>query len=120
MNKTAAILATLLITLPVFSQEEHRDNLTPKYKEDIEIIKLEEQMEVLQEKLSNLKKEKEKKARANYSRKKVALVLSGGGAKGFAHIGVLRELEKNNIKIDCIVGNSIGAVIGALYSVGYS
>ena len=120
MNKTATILAALLITLPVFSQEEHRDNLTPKYKEDIEIIKLEEQMEVLQEKLSNLKREKEKKARADYSRKKVALVLSGGGAKGFAHIGVLRELEKNNIKIDCIVGNSIGAVIGALYSVGYS
>ncbi|MGM0508414.1 MAG: patatin-like phospholipase family protein [Fusobacteriota bacterium] len=53
-------------------------------------------------------------------RKKIGLVLSGGGAKGFAHIGVLKVLEKENINIDYITGTSMGALIGALYSLGYS
>jgi NTE family protein len=52
----------------------------------------------------------------NLHRKKVGLALSGGGAKGFAHIGVLKVLEENNIPIDFISGTSMGAVIGALYS----
>ena len=51
---------------------------------------------------------------------KVGLVLSGGGAKGLAHIGVLKQLEANGIPIDYIVGTSMGAVVGALYSAGYS
>jgi NTE family protein len=51
---------------------------------------------------------------------KIALVLSGGGAKGVAHIGVLKELEKQNIKPDLIVGTSMGSLIGGLYSCGYS
>ncbi|MBA9075964.1 patatin-like phospholipase family protein [Rufibacter quisquiliarum] len=51
---------------------------------------------------------------------KVGLVLSGGGAKGLAHVGVLKVLEKNQIPIDYIVGTSMGAVVGALYSAGYS
>ena len=51
---------------------------------------------------------------------KVGLVLSGGGAKGLAHIGVIRALEENNIPIDYIAGTSIGAVIGSLYAMGYS
>ncbi|HEY9114772.1 MAG TPA: patatin-like phospholipase family protein, partial [Bacteroidales bacterium] len=50
----------------------------------------------------------------------VAVVLSGGGAKAFTHIGVLRALEENNIPIDYIVGNSMGAMVGALYSAGFS
>ena len=54
------------------------------------------------------------------SRKKVALVLSGGGAKGFAHIGVLKVLEKEGIPIDIIVGTSIGSLIGGIYSIGYT
>ena len=53
-------------------------------------------------------------------RKKVALVLSGGGAKGFAHIGVLKVLEKEGIPIDIIVGTSIGSLIGGIYSIGYT
>lgn len=48
------------------------------------------------------------------------LVLSGGGAAGLFHIGVLKALEEKNIKINCIAGNSIGAFIGGLYSAGYS
>lgn len=50
----------------------------------------------------------------------IALVLSGGGAKGFAHIGVLKALEENHIPIDYIVGNSMGALVGGLYASGYS
>jgi NTE family protein len=49
---------------------------------------------------------------------RVALVLSGGGAKGVAHIGLLQALEENDIPIDCIAGTSIGAVVGAWYAVG--
>lgn len=50
----------------------------------------------------------------------VGLVLSGGGAKGLAHIGVIRALEENNIPIDYIVGTSIGAIVGGLYASGLS
>lgn len=48
--------------------------------------------------------------------KKVALVLGGGGARGFAHVGVIRELESAGIPIDMIVGVSVGSLIGALYA----
>ena len=51
---------------------------------------------------------------------KTALVLSGGGAKGLAHIGVIRALEEEGIKIDYISGASMGAIIAALYSMGYT
>lgn len=51
---------------------------------------------------------------------KVGLVLSGGGAKGAAHIGVIKALEENEIPIDYIAGTSIGAIIGSLYAMGYT
>ena len=51
---------------------------------------------------------------------RVGLVLSGGGAKGLAHIGVIKALEENNIPIDYITGTSMGAIIGGLYAAGYS
>jgi NTE family protein len=51
---------------------------------------------------------------------KVGLVLSGGGAKGFAHIGVLKVLEEAGVKIDYIGGTSMGAVVGGLYATGYN
>ncbi|NNF02807.1 MAG: patatin, partial [Bacteroidia bacterium] len=52
--------------------------------------------------------------------KKIGLVLSGGGAKGFAHVGVLRALEEHQIPIDYITGTSIGALIGSMYAMGMS
>ena len=51
---------------------------------------------------------------------KVAVVLSGGGAKGVTHIGVLRALEESGIPIDYIAGTSMGAIIAGLYASGYS
>ena len=53
-------------------------------------------------------------------KKKVGLVLSGGGAKGLAHIGALKVIEEAGIKIDYIGGTSMGAIVGALYASGYS
>ncbi len=54
------------------------------------------------------------------TRPKIGLVLSGGGAKGVAHIGVLKVLEEAEIPIDYISGTSMGAIIGGLYSIGYT
>jgi NTE family protein len=53
-------------------------------------------------------------------RPKIALVLSGGGARGISQIGIIKEFERQGIPIDYIVGTSIGAVVGGLYSVGYT
>ena len=53
-------------------------------------------------------------------RAKVGVVLSGGGAKGMAHIGVLKVLEKAGIPIDIITGTSIGSIVGGLYAIGYN
>ncbi|MFN7220320.1 MAG: patatin-like phospholipase family protein [Burkholderiales bacterium] len=54
------------------------------------------------------------------TRPKIALVLSGGGARGFAHVGVLRELQRLQIPIDFVVGTSMGAVVGGAFAAGRS
>lgn len=54
------------------------------------------------------------------AQEKVGLVLSGGGAKGLAHVGVIKALEENDIPIDYITGTSMGAIVGGLYAIGYS
>lgn len=53
-------------------------------------------------------------------RESVGLVLSGGGAKGIAHVGVIKALEDNDIPIDYVTGTSMGAIVGSLYSCGWS
>lgn len=60
------------------------------------------------------------KKQDSIKRPKIGLVLSGGGAKGFAHIGVLKVLEEAGIKIDYIGGTSMGSIIGGLYASGYN
>ena len=95
----------------------YSENIELKSREDVEIENLESQIKVLEDKIQTIKKLKNDKDRNDL---KVALVLSGGGAKGYAHLGVLRVLEKENIKIDYITGTSIGALVGTLYSIGYS
>ncbi|WJJ97255.1 patatin-like phospholipase family protein [Algibacter luteus] len=56
----------------------------------------------------------------NNTKPKVGLVLSGGGAKGLAHIGVLKVIDSLGVKIDYVAGTSMGSIIGALYASGYS
>ena len=57
---------------------------------------------------------------ANNKDLKVGLVLSGGGAKGLAHIGALKIIEEAGVRVDYIGGTSMGAIIGALYASGYT
>lgn len=57
---------------------------------------------------------------ASFGQQKVGLVLSGGGAAGFAHIGVLKALEERGIPIDYITGTSAGALVGSMYAIGLS
>ena len=59
-------------------------------------------------------------AQDSLRRPKIGLVLSGGGAKGMAHVGVLKVLEANGIKVDYIGGTSMGAVVGGVYAAGYN
>ena len=59
-------------------------------------------------------------AQDSIQKPKIGLVLSGGGAKGLAHIGVLKVIDSLNIKIDYIAGTSMGAIVGGLYASGYS
>ncbi len=56
----------------------------------------------------------------NIKRPKIGLVLSGGGAKGFAHVGVLKVIDKLGIPIDYIAGTSMGSIIGGFYAMGYT
>ncbi len=57
---------------------------------------------------------------ATRKRPRVAVVLSGGGAKGVAHIGALKVIEEAGIPVDCVVGTSMGSIIGGLYAIGYT
>jgi NTE family protein len=63
-------------------------------------------------------KEKSEGNDRNQTRPKIALVLGGGGTRGAAHVGVLKVLEREGIKVDLIVGTSMGAIVGGLYSAG--
>ena len=62
---------------------------------------------------------RERMAQIRQHRPTVALVLSGGGAKGLAHIGVIRYVESLGIPVDMVLGTSMGGLIGGLYALGY-
>ena len=62
---------------------------------------------------------REKMAEIRKHRPTVALVLSGGGAKGAAHVGAIRYIEELGIPVDMVLGTSIGGLVGGLYSLGY-
>ena len=59
-------------------------------------------------------------AQSNAQRKKVAIVLSGGGAKGVAHIGVMKVIERAGIPVDMVTGTSMGSIVGGLYCCGWN
>ena len=87
----------------------------------IEELKLQQMhLELMKEEIEKSNIDLSKKVNFSEQRPKIALVLSGGGAKGAAHIGVLRVLEKYQVPIDIIVGTSVGSIVGGMYSVGYS
>ena len=79
----------------------------------------EQQQEQQQEQRQEQRQEQQPQ-RYGLERKKVGLVLSGGGAKGVAHIGVLKVLEEAGIPIDYIAGTSMGAIVGGMYAIGFS
>ncbi|MGX6590956.1 patatin-like phospholipase family protein [Cetobacterium ceti] len=104
---------------------ETPDNIIYSNKERVTAI--EKQIELLMEKKTILEKLKNELSKYNYNpniptkvRPKIALVLSGGGAKGAAHIGVLKVLEENHVPIDIITGTSAGSIVAAMYAIGYS
>lgn len=84
-----------------------------------ELLKKKADLELMKKRLYESPIDVNKPIPKNY-RPKVALVLSGGGAKGAAHIGVLKALEKYKVPVDYIVGTSVGSIVGAMYSVGYT
>lgn len=87
----------------------------------IEELKLQQMhLELMKEEIEKSNIDLSKKVNFSEQRPKIALVLSGGGAKGAAHIGVLKVLEKYQVPIDIIVGTSVGSIVGGMYSVGYS
>src|SRR6188768_911519 len=59
-------------------------------------------------------------AQQSSTRPKIGVTLSGGGAKGFAHIGILQAIDSAGLKVDYITGTSMGSVVGGLYAAGYS
>lgn len=87
----------------------------------IEELKLQQlHLEMIKEQIEISKTDLTKKEVYPEKRPKIALVLSGGGAKGAAHIGVLKVLEKYQVPVDIIVGTSVGSIVGGMYSIGYS
>ncbi|MGB6129036.1 MAG: patatin-like phospholipase family protein [Psychrilyobacter sp.] len=88
----------------------------------IEISTIDSKIELKRSQIMELEKLKKSimKKKKSGERIKVGLALSGGGSKGFAHIGVIRVLEENNIPIDYISGTSMGGIVAGLYAVGYS
>ncbi|MGL6121051.1 MAG: patatin-like phospholipase family protein [Fusobacteriaceae bacterium] len=123
--KKKLVLSFILISTLLFSQSETRVNSTSEKISAID-AQIEEFMRKKQslEKLKNKFLEKDVPLneinKVSEKRPKVALVLSGGGAKGAAHIGVLKVIEKYNVPIDYILGTSAGSIVAAMYSIGYT
>lgn len=112
MRSKVIVLLFMLIFSTSFSIEikmEEKRNL------ENNILKKEIELKELKKLLAKLQKKKDKEKNP-----KIGLVLSGGGAKGLAHVGVLKVLEEYNIQIDYITGTSFGSIIGALYASGYT
>ncbi|MGL5903202.1 MAG: patatin-like phospholipase family protein, partial [Cetobacterium sp.] len=109
----------LILSLTIFAN--HNPSPTRVNSKEDKIKEIEKQLEELDLKRKNLENLKTVFLKSpKNERPKVGLVLSGGGAKGAAHIGVLKTLEKYNIPIDYVVGTSAGSIIAAMYSVGYT
>ena len=99
--KRATLILAFMISL-LMGWEASASSVTPK-KDSIAI-------EQMRQRMAQIRKE----------RPTVALVLSGGGAKGAAHVGVIKRIEELGIPVDMVLGTSMGGLVGALYSLGYT
>ena len=115
-KRIVVVLFSFLLVFGKSFSEERTGEYEIKSIENIE-----KEIGDLQLKLKKLTELKKKKLeQLQLGRPKIGLALSGGGAKGFAHIGVLKVLEENGIPVDCISGTSMGSIVGGLYAMGYS
>lgn len=120
-NIVVLLLALVLISSNIYASKVNtKDDLMNSL--DKEIILLKERMTRLEEAKKRVQKDKVDLGDPNLKNQnlRIALVLSGGGAKGAAHVGVLKILEKHKIPIDVVIGTSIGSIVGGMYSVGYT
>lgn len=124
MFKKIGIIIFSLLTLRGYAEERTRVQTT---QEKIDTINRQlSELKKKQTELENLKAKFMKesvdltKPLPKRKRPKIGLVLSGGGAKGAAEIGVLKVIEELKIPIDFVVGTSIGSIVGGMYSVGYT
>ena len=116
MRKIKKVVLFLIFCLSAFAVEDSPNRVNTAAEK---IKEIERQMQELDLKRKNLEALKQTFIKnQNVARPKVGLVLSGGGAKGAAHIGVLNTLEKYQIPVDYIVGTSAGSIIAAMYAVG--
>lgn len=101
-----------------FQSKEERINAIDK---EIETLMLKRaNLELLKEKIQNSNSDQVIEGKIKKTRPTIALVLSGGGAKGAAHIGVLKVLQKYQVPIDIVVGTSVGSIVGGMYAIGYT
>ncbi|MCS5421291.1 MULTISPECIES: patatin-like phospholipase family protein [Psychrilyobacter] len=111
----------ILVIYNIFVITLKSEPASPK-EHPMEISAIDSKIELKRSQIIKLEKLKESILRKKKSgeRIKVGVALSGGGSKGFAHIGVLRVLQENNIPIDYISGTSMGGIVASLYAVGYN
>jgi len=110
-----------IVFLIIFTNTFSNEVIIPNDSSKIKLVdsKISEK-ELELKKLKDLRTElQEKKDQMDFPIK-VGLVLSGGGAKGMAHIGAIRVLEEYGIQVDYITGTSFGSIVGALYAIGYT
>lgn len=107
----AALILAAVVTTSVGAQEI-KPVLDPESKVALQAMPIYEGVDNFRERVEKIRKEEK--------REPLGLVLCGGSARAFCHIGVLKALEENNIVPDFIIANSMGAIIGSLYAYGFS
>lgn len=113
----STLLCTALFSTNIFSQENPSENqllpyLDPESTIALQTVPIYDGVEEFKARVEKIRKEE--------NREPLGLVLCGGSARAFCHIGVLKAMEENKIKPDFIIANSMGAIIGSLYGYGFS
>lgn len=121
MNRLKYIAVVLLLLLPFAAQGQRQYRRHTDYKKQTTVRLAATSTDPDSDSLVFLRmRERMDKVRKDQHRPTVALVLSGGGAKGAAQVSILKALEERQIPIDMVLGTSIGGLIGGLYSIGYT